>query len=140
MKAIFLDIDGVLNSSGSKKLLFNSIDEELLNVFQGLVERTKAEVIIISSRRRYFDDREILQKCFASVNVEISFLDDDIICKKRSDEILTYLKRKSFSKIVIVDDLDLGYSDSTLSKYFVQVNGTIGLSDLDCTKITKILA
>lgn len=140
MNALFLDIDGVLNSSGSKKLLFNIVDSELLANFKKIVDCLKAKIIIISSRRRYAFERESLKKCFSTVNIEITFLDADIIYKKRSNEILAYLNRNDFNKIVIVDDLDLGYTDSDLAEFFVQVNGVEGLSNLDCEKIIRILS
>ena len=53
MKVLFLDIDGVLNSCNTKaKVGFErAIEEDKIVLLEEIVERTKAEIVLISSWR-----------------------------------------------------------------------------------------
>ena len=62
MKYIFLDIDGVLNAPGDKNLIEGVIDKNKYSLLIQIINKTNAKVVIISSRRLYQEDRNILLK------------------------------------------------------------------------------
>lgn len=137
---IFLDIDGVLNSSNSKELILNIIDLNKLKMLAKLINLTDSEIIIISSRRRYESERNDLIYCFKQYDLNISFIPDDINYRNRADEILKYLENRKYNTFVILDDLDLGYSNNELlNDHFILIDGIVGLSKNNCLKAIEIL-
>ena len=64
---IFLDIDGVLNSSNSKELILNIVDLNKLKMLAKLINLTDSEIIIISTRRRYESERNDLIYCSGDI-------------------------------------------------------------------------
>lgn len=137
---IFLDIDGVLNSSNSKELILNIIDLNKLYLLYKLVNITNSEIIIISSRRRYESERNDLIYCFKQYDLNISFIPNDINYRNRSDEILKYLENRKYNNFVILDDLDLGYSNNKLlNDHFILIDGIVGLTKNNCLKAIEIL-
>lgn len=137
---IFLDIDGVLNSSNSKELILNIVDLNKLKMLAKLINLTDSEIIIISTRRRYESERNDLIYCFKQCDLNISFIPNDINYRNRSDEILKYLGNRKYNNFVILDDLDLGYSNNKLlNDHFILIDGIVGLTKNNCLKAIEIL-
>lgn len=105
MKAIFLDIDGVLNCKDTpnpRKFPY-IVDPKLLKRFKRLLERTGARVVLSSTWR--YDPAGL----FSAKHGGIPFVDviPDMPKKPRRDEILTWLKRHpKVQRFVVIDDED----------------------------------
>jgi hypothetical protein len=105
MRAIFTDIDGVLNCKNTpnpRKLPY-VIDQKLLERFQRLVDHTGAQVILSSTWR--YDPAGL----FSAKHWGIPFSDitPDLPDKPRRDEILAWLeKRPDVDRFVVIDDED----------------------------------
>lgn len=145
MKIIFLDIDGVLNSTESitknglkgierpdKVFIKDSVD--LIN---SLIEETGAKVIISSTWRYRMDD---LRKIFKKNNLST----EDIIGKtpilheERGDEIVDWLEKtdkKIDSFVIIDDDRDM----TTVKHKLVHVDRRIGFTQDNKDMAVKIL-
>jgi len=115
-KVIFLDIDGVLNTTGDKNLLYDMIDELKLNYLISLSNNTNSSIIITSDRRVYEDERKDIDLIFSSRTKDYSYLSLKRTDRLRSDEIIRYLNNNKVDNFVILDDNDLGYSDNELLK------------------------
>ena len=124
MKAIFIDIDGVLNCKNTpdpRKLPY-VIDHNLLERFQRLVDRTGAQVILSSTWR--YDPAGL----FSARHWGIPFADitPDLPDQPRRDEILAWLgKRPDVDRFVVIDDEDDELDDLPL----FQPSCSTGLTD-----------
>ncbi len=136
MKVIFLDIDGVLNSSvydRQRSEKDGNIDKTRLTLIKGLVDKTGAKIVLSSSWRNHweknFDEcddigKEIISD-FASAGLEIYDKTPKVGYLERSEEIHMWLKENhDVEKFVIFDDNGYGWGD--LSNNFVQTNYRIG--------------
>ena len=140
MKYIFLDIDGVLNSSNNKKLIDGVVDENKYLLLKKLINQTNAKVIIISSRRLYIEDRNQLLNIFDDIYDKVSFISFKLLSKYRKDEINLFLKDNIVSSFVILDDIDDNYTkDEFINKHFIHVDGVTGLNELNIEKAIEIL-
>ena len=136
MKVIFLDIDGVLNRSGTKERLHTptgqrhvGIDRELAAVFRGLVLKTGAKVVISSSWRKFYDP-PTMQRLLADAGCEcevigatggVRFSGED----PRENSIREWLaKHPEVAQWVAIDDLSLW----DLTPKFVQTDERYGLT------------
>jgi hypothetical protein len=104
-RIIFLDIDGVLNCASTKnpRKLPYIVDRKLLKRFMGLVQRTKAKVVLSSTWR--YDPAGL----FSAKYWAIPFIDTipDMPNKPRAVEIRTWLKQHpSVERFVVIDDED----------------------------------
>jgi hypothetical protein len=105
MKAIFLDIDGVLNCKDTpnpRKFPY-IVDPKLLKRFKRLLERTGAKVVLSSTWR--YDPAGL----FSAKHWGVPFVDviPDLPKKPRRDEIMTWLKRHpKVQRFVVIDDED----------------------------------
>jgi hypothetical protein len=104
-RIIFLDIDGVLNCAATKnpRELPYIVDRKLLKRFVGLVERTKAKVVLASTWR--YDPAGL----FSAKHWGIPFIDTipDMPHKPRAVEIKTWLRRHPhIERFVVIDDED----------------------------------
>jgi hypothetical protein len=113
MKVIFLDIDGVLNcdrTPNPRKFPY-VVDKGLLKLFNGLLLRSGAKVVLSSTWR--CDPIGLL----AAKYWRVPFIDitPDEPKKPRSAEILSWLERhRNVSRFVILDDEDDGLDDLPL--------------------------
>lgn len=140
MKYIFLDIDGVLNAVGDVFLIDNMLEKEKLQRLMKLTLETKAHVVIISSRRCYKDERDLILKLMDDIYPHISFIADRILYKKRSQEIKEYLTIHPCDAFVILDDNDYGYSlDTALKPHFIAIDNNVGFTMDDYIKAKGIL-
>ena len=119
-KIVFLDIDGVLNTQGDKNLIENTFEKYKLNNLINLILNTNSSLVIISDRRLIKEERDTIEKVFDEYEIIVNYLNYERTHKKRSDEILFYLSNHECENYVILDDVDLGYSeDEELSSHFI---------------------
>ena len=129
MKYIFLDIDGVLNAPGDKDLIEGIIEPNKYNLLKSLISKTKSKVVIISSRRLYKEDRDLLLKALDDIYVDLMFISYKLTSKYRKDEINQFLIKNPCLNYVILDDIDCGYSDDNLMvKHYIPIDGTMGIT------------
>lgn len=140
MKTIFLDIDGVLNTFGDKKLINNMVEESKLNNLVNLINNTNSELVVISDRRLLEDERLNIESIFDKYEILVNYLSLKRTHRKRSDEVLYYLNNhKDITEYVILDDNDLGYSeDIILRSHFINTYSN-GLTIEECIKALGIL-
>ena len=132
MKALFLDIDGVLATEESSRLawheefayLFDPICVVILNT---ILEKTGAEIVLTSEWRIAFNnDLEALDRLFKYNKVNKSPIGvTSNICKDRNLEISDYLHKSPhrISSFVILDDMDIKIAPNR----FVRTNIIEGL-------------
>ena len=106
-KVLFLDVDGVLNTSSliSKEGVF-AVGEVFLNRLATIVYETNVELVLSSSWRLFPDHKRILQERFESRKLKwIDTTKENANWVPRSDEICEWLKRHpEIKKFAIVDD------------------------------------
>ena len=140
MKYIFLDIDGVLNAPGDKNLIEGIIDNNKYELLKELINKTKSKVVIISSRRIYKDDRDLLLRVLDDIYYDLSFISYSLNYKYRKDEINLFLQDKKCEAYVILDDIDSNYTnDNIMINHFIHINGMKGLTKEDYYKAIEIL-
>ena len=144
MKLIFLDIDGVLNSTTGKEPYVFDIEVEKLKLLKQLIDDSGSSGVVITSDRKYskvdmvdktkaFDQFEI----FIVGETRRSNLDD--LEDNRGKQIMDYLSssKEDIDRIVILDDND-GISNF-FEEEFILVNRFFGLNDSVYQKALEIL-
>lgn len=147
MKAIFLDIDGVLNSDEHTAFIKSFItygdnmikpfDDECLYNLKYIVDETDAKIIITSIWRLFPDYLYILMN-----KLEEYDLDKDVISltisnkyKDKLQEIAVKLKKLGITEYVVLDN------DDTLNlDRHVITNNVTGLTEIDAKQAVKILS
>ena len=115
-KIVFLDIDGVLNTFGDKELISNTFEKTKLENLVNLLLETESDLVITSDRRLLSEEREMIENVFDNYMILVNYLSYKRTHKNRSDEILYYLSFHPCNNYVILDDNDLGYSESEVLK------------------------
>ena len=139
MKYIFLDIDGVLNASGDKEIVFNMMEVNKLELFVNFVLEVDASVVITSSRRIYKEEVNMIKLALAKIN-NVSVLSEKRIHKHRGNEIEWYITENKINNFVIFDDNDDMISDKPLlNNHFILVDYLVGLTKEDIMKAKEIL-
>lgn len=140
MKYIFLDLDGVLNAPGDKNLIDGVIEPNKYSLLKDIINATNAKIIIISSRRLYKEDREVVLKVFDDIYDIVAFISYKLLSKYRKDEIKMFLENKDYESYVILDDIDCNYTlDSEINKHFIYIDGVVGLTKENVEEAIKIL-
>lgn len=113
MKIIFLDIDGVLATSESYKIIseidgkrYSSFDAKAVNNLNILLARTNANVVISSTWRKFYSI-ELLSKIFKHEGVDCNIVgrtQSMLTDLDRGAEIKAYLFVNPADKFVIIDD------------------------------------
>lgn len=147
MKAIFLDIDGVLNSNEHTAFIKSFItygdnmiepfDDECLYNLKYIVDETDAKIIITSFWRLFPDYLYILMN-----KLEEYGLDKNVISltisnkyKDKLQEIAVKLKKLGITEYVVLDN------DDTLKlDRHVITNNVTGLTEIDAKQAVKILS
>lgn len=122
MKVIFLDVDGVLNSSKTRERFHGliGVDKEKLNLLLGLMQETGAKYVLSSTWRL---DNEWIRELFrAGLPVEhLAGITPNLAYKKgiRGDEVAKWLRFNGHveSYVILDDDADfLPYQKEFLVK------------------------
>jgi hypothetical protein len=121
-KIIFLDIDGVLNSSQEQSQNPNFIDPVKLERLQRIISATGAKIVISSNWR----------VAMSEVYRVLESIRDSIIGKTsygtaRAEEITDWIAEHNITKFVVLDDLDL------------EIDKLVGLTESDVTQAIRIL-
>lgn len=138
MKVIFLDVDGVLNSSqdGFTIKLGTSKHLELL---KQIVGSTNAKIVLSSSWRISDKTKLFIENKLKEYGMSIMGSTPDL-GSSRGEEIKSWLRETNdfIESFVILDD-DSDMDEYTRTK-LVQTNRDIGLQETDVLKAIKILS
>ena len=163
MKIIFLDVDGVLNSSEWNRKHPDKIengfliDEAKVTLLGELSRKTNAKIVLHSGWRFWFDSKfrpnrkesEHFNNLLEKENISFydftpDFSTEEIRRTKefsliKAEEILFWFKEhREISGWVVIDDLDL--HNSIVSAHQVKPDSEYGLSVEDIQKAEKILS
>lgn len=147
MKAIFLDIDGVLNSNEHTAFIKSFItygdnmiepfDDECLYNLKYIVDETDAKIIITSIWRLFPDYLYILMNKLEEYDLDKNVISLTISNKYKDklQEIAVKLKKLGITEYVVLDN------DDTLKlDRHVITNNTTGLTEIDAKQAVKILS
>ena len=153
MKVIFLDLDGVLNSSITKAKLgdFIGIDNAKVRLLKKIIDATGAEIVISSSWRLGYNNlkeefseppMDYLKRKLRRSNLR--FIDTTPKLDHRSNEIRAWLKKNDdvVKNYVILDDEDWWKNDDELRSDWVETHyygETGGLQEEHVEQAIKIL-
>ena len=147
MKVIFLDIDGVMNSSIGKEPYLADMEVLKLKLLKKIIIDSGSTGIVLTSDRRYSN---IYMKEFINVLKEFDIKLVGITRKKkeyeedlydnRGKEIMDYLIEfnSKIEKFVILDDMDDGISN-LFNEKFILVNRFYGLNEEVYSKTIELL-
>lgn len=163
MKAVFLDIDGVLNSEIwnkahqidiSKGVL---IDETKIDLLSRIIKATKAVIVLHSGWRFWLNDNlqpmrveaATLIELFGKYNISIydktpDLSNDEIKKTKKfslvkAEEIIKWLwEHKEIEHYLVLDDLDLHSKE--ISEHQIRTDFTVGLMEEEVDRAIKMLS
>ena len=145
MMLIFLDIDGVLNSTTGKEPYVFDIEVEKLKLLKQLIDDSGSSGVVITSDRKYSKvDMVDKTKAFDQFEIfivgEIRRPNQDDLEDNRGKQIMDYLSssKEDIDRIVILDDNDDGISNF-FEEEFILVNRFFGLNDSVYQKALEIL-
>lgn len=143
MKAIFLDVDGVLTHELCINGVEKDLDEEKVLLLKKIIEETNAKIVLISSWRKFVDKPQknnpyyILEKMLNRNNIEIydrtsvmKSIKKVNDCKvstveyksKRGNEILKWVEENKPESYVIIDDSEKNYYELGLEDHFIKTS------------------
>lgn len=137
---IFLDIDGVINSTDNihnqhamgKSTLAGDIEipKNMLLRVKRIVDETNSYLVISSTWRKFSDAFTNLEQQFAKVGVKIYGTTPNLN-KDRGFEILDYLRRHNFlgCPFMVIDDDSFDIKKYIDAECFIHTSGYIGLTD-----------
>ena len=153
---IFLDVDGVLNTTNSRVSLYE-VKEANVNAFKNLVEKLEKKgyiaKIILSSTWRIGYEKE-LDRCLPQIKRLIMELEQAGLSiydktpfynqQTRDVEIQRYilgyrLKKEDFAYIILDDDISVFDKEALKKMCFYRVNEKFGLTMTDVAKIMKLV-
>lgn len=145
MKVIFLDIDGVLNTPSSESRCgeYIGIDDEKVEKLKKIVEKTKAEIVLISTWKKYWRKEEKLKPL---QDYSANYLDEKLAKQglkaidktkdkadgrylSRGESILEYVYRNNVENYIILDDCQFDYDGCDLTDNYIKTNQIEGLSE-----------
>lgn len=138
MKALFLDIDGVLNSIDNL-----DIDLEKVSYLKEIVDKTDAKIILSSSWRFGFKNKipfreETIQLVDILNKYNLTIYDFTSFIGYRNIEINDWLIHHDVDNFLILDD-ELYNISSNLEEHLVRTNYLHGLTYNDVEKSINIL-
>ena len=145
MKVIFLDIDGVLNTPSSESRCgeYIGIDDEKVEKLKKIVEKTKTEIVLISTWKKYWRKEEKLKPL---QDYSANYLDEKLAKQglkaidktkdkangrylSRGEGILEYVYRNNVENYIILDDCQFDYDGCDLTDNYIKTNQIEGLSE-----------
>lgn len=145
MKVIFLDIDGVLNTPSSESRCgeYIGIDDDKVERLKKIVDKTKAEIVLISTWKKYWRKEEKLKPL---QDYSANYLDEKLAKQglkatdktkdksdgrylSRGESILEYVYRNNVEKYIILDDCQFDYDGCDLTDNYIKTNQIEGLSE-----------
>lgn len=152
MKVIFLDIDGVLNSTDNQEhKIVNNLEKPFLGVdrefcpiamlnLKKIIYTTNARVVISSCWRLHPEDILTICKNFSRVGLNVNYIVGftPVSSEGRAKEISLYLEKHSFitNFVILDDDMDV----SVFELNFVKVDTREGLSVMEADLAINVLA
>lgn len=155
MKAMFLDIDGVLNTPSSESRCgeYIGIDDEKVENLKKIVENTKAEIVLISTWKKYWRKEEKLKSL---QDYSANYLDEKLAKQglkavdktkdksdgrylSRGESILEYVYRNNVEKYIILDDCQFDYDGCYLTDYLIKTKQAEGLTKAQAENACEIL-
>ena len=155
MKAIFLDIDGVLNTPSSESRCgeYIGIDDEKVENLKKIVENTKAEIVLISTWKKYCRKEEKLKPL---QDYSANYLDEKLAKQglkavdktkdksdgrylSRGESVLEYVCRNSVENYIILDDCQFDYDGCYLTDYRIKTKQAEGLTKAQAENACEIL-
>lgn len=155
MNAIFLDIDGVLNYRicVARCGKYLGIDDEKVKLLATLVEKTEAEIVLVSTWKEnwYTEPNKHKQDYMAN------YLDDKlsvaglVILDKTPDKdqgqylgrgegIVVYIHTHDVKRFVILDDCQFDYDSCDLTDFWVKTDDNVGLTEENVLQAIKIMS
>ncbi len=145
MKLIFLDIDGVLNSSSGTGPYISDMEVDKLALLRKLIIDTRSTGIVITSDRRYskVDMKEklnVFEEYKIPIIGQLRLPNENDPDDNRGKQIMDYIADHSneVEKVAILDDIDDGISN-LFHEDFILVNRVFGLNEEVYKKAVKIL-
>ena len=147
MKVIFLDIDGVLNTPSSENRCgeYIGIDDDKVERLKQIVEKTKAEIVLISTWKKYWRKEDKLKPL---QDYSANYLDEKLAKQglkaidktkdkadgrylSRGESILEYVYRNNVKKYIILDDCQFDYDGCYLTDCLIKTKKAEGLTKAD---------
>lgn len=132
MKIIFLDINGVMSTSGYKKV-YNAKDypiqlnESAVKALNFLLIETNAKIVITSTYKRTYSVREI-HRMFIEQGVVNCLMEVTGNCHFKKEEIKEYIEQNVFNNIesflILDDEMISGFDDN-----FLLIDGSLSIND-----------
>ena len=145
MKVIFLDIDGVLNTPSSENRCgeYIGIDDDKVERLKQIVEKTKAEIVLISTWKKYWRkewklkplqdysanylDEKLAKQGLKAIDKTKDKADGRYL--SRGESILEYVYRNNVENYIILDDCQFDYDGCDLTDNYIKTNQIKGLSE-----------
>ena len=149
MKALFLDIDGVLNTSDTIDHIDGErvCDADKMILLKSIVDRTECKIVLVSSKKLYWhrNDKErqraignYLDAIFAKYGMQIyDKTEDDGI--NRGFGVMSWRAANPCRSIAILDDTPELYDILSRLRYLVNVSRDTGLTDKDVERVVALL-
>lgn len=140
MNIIFLDIDGVLNTSDDRtRCGWDIISGKGLEQLKRIIKSTKVDIVLSSAWRKEQKDRNIIKYWFdvykipvwidvtPVIPVEVDWSDEKW-ANQRADEIREWILGKPIDKAAILDDMPVNLSIPTVNIKLFQTDDDFGLT------------
>lgn len=120
---LFLDVDGVLNSTRSP----SDLDDSMIGFLKKIVEAVDLKIVLSSTWRRYPEGLGRLKEKLKQSDIEIFCQTPQMsLAIERKEEIQTWLDANGKpDQFVILDD----WPDAEIEGHFFQTDQTVGLTE-----------
>ena len=135
MKVLFLDVDGVLNSSKSFNKGLDSVDQDMIHQLKRIIVSTGAEIVLTSTWRLYPQLLDKISNILSDNDLTIRDTTSPSF-RNRAYEINQWLdKRKYVTQFAILDD----EQDAEIEGHFFRTDFSIGLNESIANQVIEFL-